>query len=288
MVPLYLLSTVLMLGYAAVFTLLAQMRTAFGFSEFEIGLIAAAAFIAGFVAQLGLSRFADQGHGSRLMQTGITLSFLGALWMCFAESLATWLAARMLLGFGAGCVRPGLRRLAFVLDPGRAGETIGKLAAWEMVGFLIGPVFASVLFEAAGFRAPFLAIALMLLALAPFVFKVQVPGSDTPLANPMTKLLRRPGMQSCIALGVAFYLAIGAFDAVWAVFIADLGASQLYIGITMSLFTLPMIIIAPWAGRLAARRNVMNLLTLTLGAATVAMFSYGFITSLWWICVPLA
>ena len=44
-----------------------------------------------------------------------------------------WLVmARMLLGFGAGAVRPAMRRLAFVIEPGRAGEMLGSwlLGIW--------------------------------------------------------------------------------------------------------------------------------------------------------------
>ena len=287
MTVLYALSTVLMIAYAAIFTLLSQMRSEFGFTEGGIGLIAGSAFLAGFVAQLVLSRYADSGHGQRLMRLGIACALVGGVWMCFAESLWAWIAARLVLGFGAGCVRPAMRRLAFVLDPQRAGETLGKLAAWEMVGFLVGPVLASMLFEYFGIRAPFAGVVLLLVVLIPFVFRVEIPGSEAPLAGGMRELLGRPAMRSCIALGVALFLAIGIFDAIWAVFVADLGASQMFIGISMSLFTLPMILIAPWAGRLAARRHVLNMLTVTLSCAMLAMFSYGFVSSIWWLCIPL-
>lgn len=287
MIPVYILSAILMLGYAAVFTLLAEMRNSFGFSETAIGAIAGSAFLAGFFVQLLLSRFADSGHGNLMMRLGMVMSALGVAWMCFAEGLTAWIAARVLLGMGAGCVRPALRRMAFVKNPDNAGESLGRIAAWEMVGFLVGPVMASVLFELAGIRAPFAAILILLIAIAPFVIRIEIPGSEAPMKNPMMTLIRRPAMQSCLAMGVAFYLAVGVFDAIWAVFISDLGASQLYIGITMSLFTLPMMIIAPYAGGMASRRNVMSLLTVTMTAALAMMMTYGFITSIWWICLPL-
>lgn len=288
MAPLYALSTVLMVAYAAIFTLLAQLRAEFGFSETAIGAIAGSAFLAGFFAQLGLSRFADAGHGNRLMRLGLVLTLLGLVWMCFAEALWEWLAARIMLGFGAGCVRPAIRRLAFVGEPARAGETLGRLAAWEVVGFLIGPVVASLLFAQGGLRAPFACVAVATVVLAPFVFRVQVPGTSQPLPRAMLTLLRRRAMQSCLAMGIAFYLAIGVFDAIWALFMADLGAGQLFIGATMSLFTLPMLLVAPWAGGLASRRNVLNLVTVTMTGAMLAMFCYGFIDSIWWICLPAA
>ena len=287
MTPVYLLSTVLMIGYAAVFTLLAQMRNAFGFDETAVGALAAVAFFAGFIAQVGLSRYADAGYGRQMLQIGTLTAILGSVWMVFADSLWAWLLARMLLGFGAGCVRPCLRRLAFVRDPARAGETLGRLAAWEMVGFLIGPVLASVLFAGFGIRAPFIAVTVLLVLIVPFVFRVDVPGSDNPLPRVMSTLLKRPAMQSCIGVGIAFYMAVGVFDAIWAVFMADLGASQMFIGVTMSLFTLPMILVAPWGGRLATRRHVLNLITVTMSLAMLAMLCYGVLSSPWWMIAPL-
>ena len=285
--PLYALSAILMGGYAAIFTLLAVLRDTFALGELAIGAIAGSAFIAGFVAQLSLARFADLGRGHLLMRVGILVSLIGAFWMCFADSLFEWVMARVVLGFGAGAVRPAIRRLAFVLEPSRSGEMMGKLTAWEMVGFLFGPVVASALFEFGGLRYPFYALTGLLLLIMPFVINLTIPGSESPLGNPMRTLIKVPAMQSCIALGVAFYLAIGAFDAVWALFISDLGASQLYIGITMSLFTLPMILIAPMAGRYASTHALLPLLLKALGIATLMMISYTLVESIWWICLPL-
>lgn len=287
MAPLYALSAILMIAYAAIFTLLAEIRDTFGFSETAVGFIAGSAFIAGFIAQLTLSRFADSGHGNTLMRVGIALSLVGAVWMCFAESLPAWLASRFLLGFGAGCVRPGIRRLAFVANPNNAGSALGKLAAWEMVGFLIGPALASVLFEIAGLTLTFAVVAALIVLCTPWVFRVHIPGSEQPLQRAMLTLIKRPDMQACLALGIAFYTAIGVWDAIWAIFIADQGGSQLFIGITMSLFTLPMILIAPWAGGLASRTNVLNLVSGTMFVALICMLGYGVIDSIWWMLLPM-
>ncbi len=287
MAPLYALSTLLMLGYAAIFTLLAQLRTEFGFSVSAIGAIAAFAFVAGFVAQFFLSRLADAGHGRAMMRAGLTMTLVGLMWMCVAETLWAWIAARTLLGFGAGCIRP--RRPAAGVRP-RSGSCRRNPRPPGHVGnrrLSIGPVFTSVVFAQAGLRAPFAGIALMTLILLPFVWRVNIPGAERTLPRAMRTLLRRPAMQACIAMGVAFYVAVGAFDTIWAVFMADLGASQVFIGVTMSLFTLPMLLVAPWAGGLAARRHVLDLVSVSMTCAMLAMLSYGFIGSIWWICVPV-
>ncbi len=277
-----------MIAYAAVFTLLAEIRDAFGFADATMGLIAASAFAAGFVAQLGLSRLADLGLGAGLLRMGLALSLVGALWMIFAVELWEWVATRCLLGFGAGCVRPGVRRFVLVLDPNQAGKRLGVLAAWEMVGFLLGPVMASVVFVLWGLQAPFVMVAVCLSVLVPFAWRLVIPGARRPTQRALGALIRSPPMQACLTMGIAFYITVGVFEAVWAMFFADLGASQVFIGLTMSLFTLPMIFIAPWAGGMAQRRNVLRLVTLTLSCAVVCMWFYGVLTSLWWLCVPLA
>ena len=146
---------------------------------------------------------------------------------------------------------------------------------------------ASILLEVGGLRLPFIVLTVMLILVFPLVARVEVPGSTEPMKNPMRTLIRRPEMQSCLALGAAFYLAIGVFDAIWALFVTDLGAGPIYIGVTMSLFTLPMIFVAPLAGRWVANWHLLHTLMITLGLAGIMIVSYGFIGSLTWILVPM-
>ncbi len=144
-IAMYLLTAVLMVSYGAIFSLLAEIRDLFGFSAAGIGFIGASAFISGFVAQIALARLADTGHGTRMLQVGLMLCVASTAWMIFAESLTAWIASRGLLGFGAGIVRPAIRRLVVVQDPANAGRALGKLSAFETAGFLVGPVIAAVL-----------------------------------------------------------------------------------------------------------------------------------------------
>lgn len=284
-----MLTAILMVGYGAVFSLLAEIRDAFGFTPTGIGLIGGSAFAAGFVAQLGLARFADSGHGARMLQIGLALSALGTFWMIFADSLPEWLASRALLGFGAGCVRPSVRRLAMTADPARIGAAMGRLSAYETAGFLLGPVLASALNAWAGLSATFVALTVILILLAPVVLRAEVPGATNPSTGHILRdLIAKPAMQSCIAMGIAFWITIGVFEAIWAVFLADMGASQIFIGLTMSLFGIPMIFISPYAGSLAQHRGPLKIATMGIGVAIVCMVLYGFLDSLWLLCIPLA
>jgi len=171
-------------GYAAIFTLLAVLRDTFALGELAIGAIAGSAFLAGFVAQLSLARFADLGRGHLLMRVGILVSLIGAFWMCFADSLFEWVMARVVLGFGAGAVRPAIRRLAFVLEPSRSGEMMGKLTAWEMMSFLFDRSSLSPI-RIRRIALSFYALTGLLLLIMPFVINLTIPGSESPLGNPM-------------------------------------------------------------------------------------------------------
>lgn len=288
LIGLYALTAVLMVGYGAIFSLLAEIRNTFGFSATGVGFIGAAAFISGFIAQLGLSRYADLGYGSLMMKAGLLFCIAATAWMVFADSLPEWIASRGALGFGAGIVRPAIKRLVFIDNPANAGYALGVLAAYETAGFLIGPVIAAFVNTWFGLSETFVLLTILLIIVFPLVVGVHVPAAKTPPGKAiLLELIKLPAMQSCLAMGAAFWITIGVFEVIWAIFLSDLGATQIFIGLSMSLFGLPMVFISPRAGSLAQRRGPLRVAILSIGVAILCMFSYGFIDNIWVICIPL-
>jgi MFS family permease len=288
LIGLYALTAVLMVGYGAIFSLLAEIRNTFGFSATGVGFIGAAAFISGFIAQLGLSRYADLGYGSLMMKAGLLFCIAATAWMVFADSLPEWIASRGALGFGAGMVRPAIKRLVFIDNPANAGYALGVLAAYETAGFLIGPVIAAFINTWFGLSETFVLLTILLVIVFPLVVGVRVPAAKTPPGKAiLLELIKLPAMQSCLAMGAAFWITMGVFEVIWAIFLSDLGATQIFIGLSMSLFGLPMVFISPRAGSLAQRRGPLRVAILSIGVAILCMFSYGFIDNIWVICIPL-
>jgi MFS family permease len=82
-------------------------------------------------------------------------------------------------------------------------------------------------------------------------------------------------------MSVAFYLTVGMFEAIWAVLLHDRGAETWLIGLTLSLFTVPMIFLAPVGGRTAQRRGPLRVVTVSLSVAAICTFSYGVLPTLW-------
>lgn len=286
LVLLYLLTAVMSLGYGSVFTLLADIRDRFGFSDSDVGLIAFAGFATGFLSQVFLARFADRGHAARMVRLGVAIATFGMVCMVFADPLWQWVGARLLLGFGSGMVGPAVRRLVIARDPDNVGANLGRQTAFDVAGFVLGPLIAAVFAQLLGLRAPFVVLAI--LYVVAFALVGRIPFGDTGVAGDghraIRNLVRLPAVQSALLAAIAFYLTLGMFEALWSVLLRDLGAETWLIGLTLSIFTIPMIIFAPRGGALAQTRGPIMVVTSSILVAAACTFVYG-IGPLWLLIV---
>ncbi len=149
------------LGYGSIYTLLADLRDRYGFTEAQLGYIVAAGFLAGFVTQLSLARLADRGYAPMLVRGGIVLAMGAMIGSALATEFWAFLVARLLLGLGSGAVGPAMRRIVITREPDAVGANLGRLAAFDVAGFMLGPLVAAVVAQAFGIRAPFLFLAVV-------------------------------------------------------------------------------------------------------------------------------
>lgn len=274
--PLYLLTGVLTMGYGVVFTLLAELREIFGFSESEVGLIAAAGFLSGFVSQITLARYADRGHTKVLVRMGPVVAFVAMIWLVFATSLWAFVAARFVFGLGSGAVQPSVRRIVILRNPDSMGESLGRLTAFDIGGFVLGPLLGVVALQLGGIRAPFVALAVLYAAAMVMTSRMQVDSPAAPrVDSSVRRLLRSRAMQSALGVALAFYLTVGSFEALWALLMDDLGTETWLIGVTLSGFVIPMVLLASLGGRTAQRMGAVRLCRFSIPIAIVAMVLYG-------------
>jgi MFS family permease len=277
-----LVSAAMSLGYGSIYTLLADLRDRFGFSGTELGCIVAAGFFAGFGAQLFMGRFADRGHGALMVRGGIAVAAVAMLASAVATQFWAFLGARLLLGMGSGMVGPAVRRIVITRDPHHMGANLGRLAAYDVAGFVLGPLVAAVAAEALGVRAPFWLLGGVLLGVLGLTFGLDLAAGPVSTARRVIReLFAIRAMRATLSVAVAFYVTVGMFEAIWAVLLRDHGANTWLIGLTLSLFTVPMIFLAPLGGRVAQRRGPMKVVMVSLTIAAVCTFSYGVLPRLW-------
>ncbi|MCU1377251.1 MAG: putative major facilitator superfamily transporter [Acidimicrobiales bacterium] len=278
----FLLTGALSLGYGSIYTLLADLRDAYGFTESQLGLIAGAGFFAGFAAQVGLARQADRGHTATMVRGGLALAAVAMLGCALAEQLWAFVLARVLLGLGSGMAGPALRRLVILRAPEDVGSNLGRQMSWDITGFVLGPLLAAVLAEAGGLRVPFFAFGLLFVVLLVQTANLDLRATvDEPPPAADAGLLRNRSLLATLVASIAFYVTIGVFESVWSVLLRDHGAETWLIGLTLSLFTVPMIFLAPIGGRVAQRRGPLRTVAFSIGLATLCTFSYGVFDALW-------
>lgn len=282
----FLLTGALSLGYGSIYTLLADLRDTYGFTETQLGIIAGAGFFAGFLAQVGLARQADRGHTAIMVRSGLVFAAVAMLGCALATELWMFIFARVLLGLGSGMAGPALRRLVILREPEEVGANLGTQMSWDITGFVLGPILAAGLAEAGGLRTPFLVFGLLFVGLLVQTANLDLRADvEVPAATADTALLRNRPLLATLMAAVAFYVTIGVFESVWSVLLRDHGAATWLIGLTLSLFTVPMIFLAPVGGRFAQRRGPLRTVAFSIALATVCTFSYGVFDALWVLLV---
>jgi MFS transporter, DHA1 family, multidrug resistance protein len=101
-------------------------------------------------------------------------------------------------------------------------------------------------------------------------------GATATVHRAVRGLMRLPAVQSALCAAIAFYLTIGMFEALWSVLLRDLGAETWLIGLTLSIFTIPMILFAPKGGAMAQRKGPIKVVSISILVAAVCTTAYGF------------
>jgi MFS family permease len=262
------------MGLGVVFTVLADFRDRYHIDERSLGTIVAAGFFSSFGAQLTLARFSDRGHARVMVRLGLVVYVASMAGMVVGTTFATLLAARVLLGLGTGMVVPALRRMAVSSAPEDVGHRLGRMSAFDIGGFVLGPLLPVLLSDRFGIKAAFVVLGVGALVLLPLVVRLDDAGPLDLTHASLRNLFHRPMVGTLVA-SMALFTAIGTFDALWSVLLTDRGASRRVIGIGITLFGLPLIVLASVGGRIAQRQGPLKIFTLSACFAAPCIVSYG-------------
>ncbi len=275
-----LLTAVLATGYGAMFTLLDDYRERYGISEWRLGVIVGIGFLSSFLAQIAVAPLADRGYARRSVGLGMAVAVVGLLGMALGQSFAALSLARFVMGIGIGTVVPAVRRIVVNGDPEHLGQNLGFLLSADVAGFATGPVISAILVGPFGIAAPYLVIAAAAVACAPVVARLPIEeGASTSEPGPRLALdlLLNRSVAATAAMAAGVFMMIGTFDALWAVVLDDLDASEWEANIGITIFALPLILLGSTGGRLAQQFGPFRLGVLGLCIGAVFMGAYGFL-----------
>ncbi|MEI2654767.1 MAG: MFS transporter [Microthrixaceae bacterium] len=280
-------------GNGVVFGLIAEIQDAHGITTPQLGLISASLFGASLLGVLGLAHLADKGHARTMLLSGLALGAVSTAWFGLATHLWEFVASRALSGIAVSLFISAGRSLVTRIDPTRAGENLGRLAGAEITGFIIGPVVGAGLYAVGGLSLPF--FVLSGIAAAAFVFfVVKFPHHDGPedeVPRPATRqsyrqltgldLLGNRKVLAAALLALAVFLPVGAYDSMWSKYLHDLGASATFVGTSLTLYGVPLVLLSGRGGRLVDRLGPMTAGKRAMTCAIPVIVAYGVLDSYW-------
>jgi len=281
LVPYYLILFGMSAGLASVMTLLAEFRNKLGFSQFGIGLGIAVGFVAAFVASVALAPQADRGRAPLMLRSGLLLGIAGLLVVAMANDLWHFVVGRALFGLAFGIAHPAARRTVIVADPENLGRNMGRLGAFDVAGFVVGPTVAALLHALGGFRTPFWAMAGLLALLVPTAWRARpdTAARDIERRRP-TDLFRNRRLVGAFFVVASYFVFIGAFESIWVLEMDHRGAEQWQIGVAVTVVALPIAVLSPWGGVLAQRYGARRWAISVLTACALFSASFGLVEGL--------
>ena len=272
-------------SFMVVFPLLPALQDRASISTAQLGWIATAGFVAALVAQTLVAPHADRGRERLVINGAIVMMAVSTLLFAVGDSIHWFIAGRIGAGLAYGAFTPAAVGLIVRRFPDSPGRQIGRLQSIELGGMAIGPVLA-VAGKVAFGVVPTLMIASVLTLVVGLPALLAKPAAITSLPAETVehgsladgiRLLRHRSVIAAALVMTAFYIPIGAYDALFPRFLADIGSSDWLIGAALMAFAVPSMFLASWAGRQVDRLGPFRAAARG-GAANIAVIlSYGFV-----------
>jgi MFS family permease len=294
LLPILVAELIILLGFGALLPVLPLFVVEHGIDVPTLGLITAAWSIAKLVTEPIFGYLADRTSRKPFLIGGaLVLAVVTVLPVWFNTAVELFVL-RFIAGAATGAYDPAARGLIVDKTPeGERGEAFGIYSAFQMGGFVLGPVIGA--FGAAlggGFAFPFvltggltIAAAVLLAVTLPGEGRIRPARRDEPVTsgiqpipdprpmepiaavpraserpvggNPSPASLLNHALLAAVVIHFGFSLAFGTYEVIWSLYLQDLGATVEWVGLTFALFGLPMMVVSPYAGRLVDRYGAL-------------------------------
>ncbi|MDQ0139764.1 MFS transporter [Cupriavidus necator] len=155
---------------------LGSIKAEFGLSAAQAGLLASSSFLGMFLGAAIAGLLADRFGRKPVFQVSMIFWGVGSLMCGLADSVATLMIYRVLLGFGMGMEFPiGLSMVSEIVPAKSRGRYVAILEGFWPIGFITAGALTYLLLPVIGWRGIF--IALSVPAVFVFVVRRMVPES---------------------------------------------------------------------------------------------------------------
>ena len=305
--PLLLAEGTVWLGFGALLPILPIYFVEHGVDLPTLGIVVAAWPAARLVGEPVFGWVADRSSRKQMMVAGLVLAAGVAVLPLFIIGPVAFVALRALAGLCASIYDPAAR--GYLVDanpPERQGETFGYYGAAQMGGFMIGPAVGGVAAAVSGEPTVVFWVAGIALLVSAVLVMVRVrdiphvspaapyaaasPGAAPSAAAPSAAASRGAGLMStlliaAVVFNVGSFFAGGSYEVVWSLYLTSLGASLDVIGLSFVTFSLPVVLLSPFTGRLVDREGGFIALVVGMGGVAVCGVLYPLIPEIWFVVV---
>jgi DHA1 family multidrug resistance protein-like MFS transporter len=302
--PLFVAEFIVWIGFGALLPVLPLYFLDQGVDLATLGLVVAAWPAARLVGEPAFGWLADRTARVPLMVGGLVFSGIFLAAPLVVHGALAFVVMRALAGLATAAYDPAAR--GFIIDAMPAekqGEAFGWYGSFQMSGLFVGPAiggFGALWFGGIGFGLVFGGVTSLLAAVAvgltvregprrgvaPAVGGLDpaTPGRAAPGSSPTpvaiatgpaqpTGLINRL-LIAAIVLNASGNFGGGTYDVIWSPYLTSLGGSPGLVGLTFSMFSIPVLVLGPIVGRLVDRRGTLGFLILGSCMVGVASFLY--------------
>ena len=278
------------------------IQTARGFPVASLGIIAGVALLTGVASELFLGPQADRGHERVLLIGSVIVMAASLVGSGLADSVIALTSWRGLAGISYGMFVPSASAIVVRANPHGVGERLARLQVAEYAGFAAGPFLGALLMARVGTTHGLVISGIVCMALLPLMASIRIPrrvaaapqngsaasssGAEAADGVPAPKpsglslnLLRQRAVWVALILSVAVAAPVGTYASMWSRFMADRGATPFVIAVSLGVFTLPFMAIAPVAGRFVDRVGPLRGAVWGTFIVAVVVWGYGVIGS---------
>jgi MFS family permease len=273
------------IGVGFFFPILPLYLTARGATPALVGAVVASGVLAKVIAQYPGGWLSDRVGRRPVLAGSVGLYALCFLVYPLPLPAAAYLPLRFLQALAIGAYIPAANAMVADLTPAeRRGWAFGRMRAAEMIGLLAGPVLGGLV---AGLRldAVFYAsaalgtLATIMLARLPRATETALTAVDAEPPIPMRLVARR--LLGVSLLGGGIYYAIGTYDSIWTLYVTSRGGSPLQVGLSFSVYALPVLIVSAAGGGLVDRAGYRVLAYISVAAYAVFNAVYPLVANVW-------